>query len=62
MRGPFFTIATFALQFALARCSTGILLHPQAPQEQAGEEHDDRDQRHLRDCVHSLVSLSRTNI
>jgi hypothetical protein len=33
MRGPFYTIATFALEFALSRCSTGILLHPQASQE-----------------------------
>jgi hypothetical protein len=31
------------------------LLHPQAPQEQAGEEHDDRDKRHLSDCVHGLA-------
>ena len=31
------------------------LLHPQAPQEQAGEEHDDRDKRHLSYCVHGVA-------
>src|SRR6478672_10139609 len=30
------------------------------PHRRTGGEHDDRDQRHLRDCVHGLVSLSRT--